>query len=80
MINLYDEGSISKLMKLSEIYKNTGDYVASEKARSRAEFMIQVNKDYKEAKAKQNKNKSFIDKFKSEGQLMLDKLNIEGKE
>jgi len=80
MLNSYDTSSISKLMQLSEIYKNTGNYVASEKARNRAEVMIQINKDYKEFKAKQNKNKSFIDKLKSKGQLTLDKINIEEKE
>ena len=80
MLNSYDTSSISKLMQLSEIYKNTGDYASSEKARNRAEVMIQINKDYKEFKANQNKNKSFVDKLKSKGQLILDKINIEEKE
>jgi len=48
MQELYDPTTVDKLLKLSEIQKNKGQYLDSEKTMNRAKYMIKINKEYQE--------------------------------
>ncbi len=55
MQEMYSEETVDKLLKLARISRNTGDYIQAEKAQNRAEFMIKINKEYKEQKSRREK-------------------------
>ena len=48
MQELYDPTTVDKLLKLSEIQRNKGQYLDSEKTMNRAKYMIKINKEYQE--------------------------------
>ena len=48
MQELYDPTTVDKLLKLSEIQRNKGNYILSERTMAKAKEMIKINKDYQE--------------------------------